>query len=218
MLPEKDMQRFFLVPAFLTIFAMTSQTSSQKMDTWRELVFPAGSLKDSVLVIQDERAGVLTDPLRWRILEILQDGKSVTQISRTLGVTDARVLYHLRRLAETGVVRLQEDEGDSPEWRCVPAAGKVRVREPLPGDDQPAEAIPAEVASQFIQSGISRSCGGLVRSGISDVSQPQPGTTVRRTSSRIRPAVTGPHRRILSPRERGSIGHQVRFPRGSHAD
>ena len=33
------MQRFFSVPAFLTIFAMTSQTSSQKMDTWRELVF-----------------------------------------------------------------------------------------------------------------------------------------------------------------------------------
>ena len=145
------MQRLFLVPAFLTIFAMTSQTSSRKMDTWRELVFPPGSLKDSVLVIQDERADVLTDPLRWRILEILQEGKSVTQISRTLGVTDARVLHHLRRLAQTGVVRLQEDEGDPREWRCVPAAGKVRVREPLPGDDQPAEAIPAEVASQFNQ-------------------------------------------------------------------
>ena len=60
---------------------MTSQTSSRKMDTWRELVFSPGSMKDSVLVIQDERADVLTDPLRWRILKILQDGKSVTQIS-----------------------------------------------------------------------------------------------------------------------------------------
>ena len=145
------MQRFIFWSAFLTALAMTSQTSARNMDTRRELVFPTGSLKDSVLVVEDERAEVLTDPLRWRILEILQDGKSVTEISQTLEVTDARVLYHLQRLAETGVVRLEEDEGDPREWRCMPAAGKVRVREPLPGNDQVAEAIPAEVASQFSQ-------------------------------------------------------------------
>ena len=50
-----------------------------------------------------------------------------------------------------GVVRLEEDAGDPREWRCLPAAGRLRVREPLPGGDQPAGAIPAGVAAQFNQ-------------------------------------------------------------------
>ena len=145
------MQRFVSVSALLTALAMASHTSAQKVDAWRELVFPSDSLKDSALVIQDERADVLTDPLRWAILEILGEGKSVTEVSHALDVTDARVLYHLRRLAGTGVVRLEEDAGDPRGWRCLPAAGRLRVREPLPGSDQPAEAIPAEVAAQFNQ-------------------------------------------------------------------
>ena len=121
------------------------------MSTWRELTFPTNSLKDAVLVIEDDRANVLADPIRWRILEILGDGKSVAEISQTLDVTDARILYHLQRLAQTGVVRLEEDGADPQEWRCLPAAGKVRVRESRLANDQIAEAIPADVVSQFNQ-------------------------------------------------------------------
>ncbi len=121
------------------------------MSTWRELTFPTNSLKDSVLVIEDDRANVLADPLRWRILEILGAGKSVAEISQTLDVTDARVLYHLQRLTQTGVVHLEEDEAGPQEWRCLPAVGKVRVRESLSSNDQIAEAIPTDVASQFNQ-------------------------------------------------------------------
>ena len=121
------------------------------MSTWRELTFPTNSLKDAVLVIEDNRANVLADPLRWRILEILGAGKSVAEISQTLDVTDARVLYHLQRLAQTGVVHLEEEGADPQEWRCLPAAGKVRVRESLSAKDQIEEAMPTDVVSQFNQ-------------------------------------------------------------------
>ena len=121
------------------------------MSTWRELTFPTNSLKDAVLVIEDDRANILADPLRWRILEILGAGKSVAEISQTLDVTDARVLYHLQRLTQTGVVRLEEDGAKPQEWSCLPAAGTIRVRESLSANDQIAEAIPADVVSQFNQ-------------------------------------------------------------------
>ena len=121
------------------------------MSTWRELTFPINSLKDTVLVIEDDRANVLADPLRWRILEILGAGKSVAEISQTLDVTDARVLYHLQRLVQTGVVHLEEDGADTQEWRCLPAAGTIRVRESLSVKDQIEEAMPTDVVSQFNQ-------------------------------------------------------------------
>ena len=121
------------------------------MSTWRELTFPTNSLKDAVLVIADERANVLAGPLRWRILEILGAGKSVVEISQTLDVTDARVLYHLQRLAQTGVVRLEEEGVDPQKWRCLPAAGTIRVRETRLTGDQIVEAMPTDVVSQFNQ-------------------------------------------------------------------
>ena len=121
------------------------------MSTWRELTFPINSLKDAVLVIEDDRANVLADPLRWRILEILGAGKSVAEISQMLDVTDARVLYHLQRLAQTGVVHLEEDGANPQAWRCLPAAGAIRVREGLSAKDQIAEAMPTDVVSQFNQ-------------------------------------------------------------------
>lgn len=114
------------------------------MSTWRELTFSA-SAKDAVLV-EDDRASILADPLRWRILEILGSGKSVAEISQALDVTDARVLYHVQRLAAAGVVHLEEDGAGSRAWRCLPAAGAIRVRVPLA-----AEAVPTDVVSQFNQ-------------------------------------------------------------------
>lgn len=116
------------------------------MSTWRELTFSAHSPKDAVLVVEGERANILADPLRWRILEILGAGKSVAEISQTLDVTDARVLYHVQRLARTGVVHLAEEGAGPRAWRCLPAARAIRVRVPLA-----AEAVPADVVGQFNQ-------------------------------------------------------------------
>lgn len=140
------------------------------MATWREVTFRfrVDTQDDAALVIKDDRADVILDPLRWRILEILEAGKSVTEISDALEVTDARVLYHVQRLAQTGVVRLEGDGAADPrKWRCLPAVGVIRIRteqedrkgdDPFgPGDDrdkgggQAEEAVPADVAGQFNQ-------------------------------------------------------------------
>lgn len=120
------------------------------MTAWRELSFPAGVSKDAALVIEDERADVILDPLRWRMLEILGAGKSVAEISRFLDVTDARVLYHLQMLAQTGVVVL-EVGARTGERRCLPAAGRIRVRGSPARDDQKEKAIPSDVAFRFNQ-------------------------------------------------------------------
>lgn len=121
------------------------------MSTWRELTFPTNALKETAIVIEDDRANILADPLRWHILETLGDGKSVAEISQTLEITDARVLYHLKKLAQTGVVQLEKDKTVPHEWRCSPATGKIRVREDLLANNQIAEAIPSEVVNQFNQ-------------------------------------------------------------------
>ncbi len=121
------------------------------MSTWRELTFPTNALKETMIVIEDDRANILTDPLRWLILETLGERKSVAEISQTLEITDARVLYHLKKLAETGVVHLNKDETDPHEWRCSPAADKIRVREDLLANNQVAEAMPSDIVNQFNQ-------------------------------------------------------------------
>ena len=61
------------------------------------------------------------------------------------------MLYHLKKLAQTGVVHLKKDKTDLNEWHCSPAAGKIRVREYLLANNQIAEAIPTDVVSQFNQ-------------------------------------------------------------------
>ena len=121
------------------------------MNGWRELRFPVDSLKKQVLVIEDDRASILSDPLRWQILEILGDGKSVAELSQSLEVSDARVLYHLKRLEQTGVVSLRKDGRKPRNWRCLPAAGKIRAREVSPLKEQVPEAMPVDVVGQFNQ-------------------------------------------------------------------
>lgn len=121
------------------------------MTRWREITFSVDNPEstgtdpeNAKIVIEDERAGVLADPLRLRMLEILREGKTVTEISETLDVTDARVLYHVRRLAETGVVTLNESGDDCGNWRCTPVTSVVRFRE-KPGDvNQAGEATPGD--------------------------------------------------------------------------
>lgn len=125
------------------------------MAGWRELTFAVESPDAAELVIDDERAKTILDPLRWRILEILEAGKSVAEISDAVAITDARVLYHVQRLAETGIVRLEGDEAENPrKQRYLPAAGVIRVRTEASQTEeanQAGEAIPADVAGQFNQ-------------------------------------------------------------------
>lgn len=118
---------------------------------WRELAFSIESTNDAVLVIDDERAKVINDPLRWLILETIGAEKTVAEIARELGITDARVLHHVTRLAETNILHLEEVGADARRWRCWPLVGKLRVCSPTPEDQDSAEAIPNHVAADFNQ-------------------------------------------------------------------
>ena len=121
------------------------------MAGWLELTFPVEAGKGSVLVIDDERVHLLADPLRRRILETLGEGKSVAEISSILGITDTRVLRHLQRLAESDVVHLQKTGRDARAWRCIPVAGKIRIRDTLDETAKTSLPVPSEVACQFNQ-------------------------------------------------------------------
>ena len=120
------------------------------MAGWRELTFPDAKTA-SVLVIDDERVNVLADPLRLRILETLGEGKSAAEISSMLGVTDARVLRHLERLADSDVVYLDKTDRDPRAWRCAPAAGRIRFVDPIDETTETAEPMPSDVVCQFNQ-------------------------------------------------------------------
>jgi DNA-binding transcriptional ArsR family regulator len=121
------------------------------MADWLELTFPGDTSKGSVLIIDDERVTLLADPLRRRILETLGEGKSVAEISSMLGVTDTRVLRHLKRLAESDIVHLQETGRDPRAWRCLPAARKIRLPDPVDETARTSEPVGSEVVCQFNQ-------------------------------------------------------------------
>ena len=119
------------------------------MSTWRELNFPRNATSIEEITIEDERARVLTDELRWRILESLGDGKSLEELSRVLEVTDARLLYHLEKLAQTGVVHLEKTGSDPTTWNCQPAAARLLVQKTAVREIN--LAVPDSIASQFNQ-------------------------------------------------------------------
>ena len=121
------------------------------MASWRELTFPVDTKNESVLVIDDERLKLLADPLRWRILTTLGEGKSVAEISSMLGVTDARILRHLERLAESGIAHLRKTGSDPRAWRCLPAAGKIRFPDRTDETATPSDPMSTEVVCQFNQ-------------------------------------------------------------------
>ena len=118
---------------------------------WIELTFTVDTGRESLLVVDDERVRLLADPLRRRILETLGEGKTVAEISSTLGVTDSRILRHLERLAESDIVHLQQNGGDPRAWRCLPAAARIRFPDPGDNNAESTEAVSSEVACQFNQ-------------------------------------------------------------------
>ncbi|MDE0297949.1 MAG: helix-turn-helix domain-containing protein [Candidatus Poribacteria bacterium] len=121
------------------------------MTGWRELTFPGVTRKESVIVIDGERLKLLADPLRWRILTTLGEGKSVAEISSMLGITDTRILRHLERLAESSVVHLRKSGSDPRTWRCLPAVGKIRFPNRSDKAATPSHPMSTEVVCQFNQ-------------------------------------------------------------------
>ena len=73
---------------------------------------------------------VVAHPLRLRLLSILTaEALSATEAARILGESQANVSYHLRRLAQAGLVQLVEEMsirgGTAKRYRHDPASGEV---------------------------------------------------------------------------------------------
>lgn len=72
---------------------------------------------------------VVAHPLRLRLLSLLTgDSLSAAEAARALGETQANVSYHLRRLAQAGLVELVEETrirgGVAKRYRHDPASGE----------------------------------------------------------------------------------------------
>ncbi|MGH9368942.1 MAG: helix-turn-helix domain-containing protein [Thermoanaerobaculia bacterium] len=65
----------------------------------------AESLPDLECVAEEKRAEALLLPLRARILELAREPASATEIARKLRLPRQRVNYHVRRLADRGLLR-----------------------------------------------------------------------------------------------------------------
>lgn len=115
----------------------------------REIEYPTAEGPE-LLQFEGEPGRTVLDPLRWRALETIGHGKSLPALSNELGVTDARLLYHLQRLADVGAVVLHRTDSTSKGWHCMPAARKLRVRV----DDTAAteeDPIPESISDDFNQ-------------------------------------------------------------------
>lgn len=65
---------------------------------------------EAIYVIQDpERASVMMQPLRLRILELASEPASATGLAPTLGIPRQQVNYHLRELERVGLVEFVEE-------------------------------------------------------------------------------------------------------------
>lgn len=93
---------------------------------------------------------VVAHPLRLRLLSLLTgESFSAAEAARVLGETQANVSYHLRRLAQAGLVDLVEQTqvrgGTAKKYRHNPASGETLVA----GDREGHRALMGSLAAQL---------------------------------------------------------------------
>ena len=102
---------------------------------------PAGSL---------DALRVVAHPLRLRLLSLLTgDSFSAAEAARALGQTQANVSYHLRRLAQAGLVELVEHTrvrgGTAKRYRHNPLSGETLIA----GNDDATSALLGTLAGEL---------------------------------------------------------------------
>jgi len=120
-------------------------------------------VKDIVLFERPERLKAVLNPLSWRILELLGGGEMYPiEIAKKLGIHEQKVYYHIRKLAEAGVisvVREEEKKGATAKFYGVsfPAFGvelpfglRKIGRLPVPSVDEKLK----QFLSPFLKDGV----------------------------------------------------------------
>lgn len=95
---------------------------------------------------------VVAHPLRLRLLSLLTgQSLSAAEAARELGETQANVSYHLRRLAQAGLVELVEETsvrgGLAKRYRHHPASGEALT----PGDLDAHRALMRSLAGELVR-------------------------------------------------------------------
>ncbi|MFD7153594.1 AAA family ATPase [Kribbella sp. NPDC059898] len=111
------------------------------------LVDASGAVRE----VADRLLGVLDGRMTWEesdlprgIVALLAEPHTLTELAEALDVTDARVLWYLERLRDTG--RVVEDAG---RWRRT-AAGAALAASPAP-EPRNRSAIPGASAQDYVQ-------------------------------------------------------------------
>jgi len=72
---------------------------------------PRYEVKDIALFEQPERLKTVLNKLSWQILKLLGEGEMYPkEAAEKLGVHEQKVYYHIRKLAEAGVIRIVKEE------------------------------------------------------------------------------------------------------------
>lgn len=78
-----------------------------------------------------ERLRAITHPARWRVLQVLWSGRTLTatQAADIAGITPSAMSYHLRHLAKLGMIeRLESDDGRERPWRSISDAPHITLQ------------------------------------------------------------------------------------------
>src|SRR3990170_1367275 len=68
-------------------------------------------VKDIVLFDRPERLKAVLNVLSWQILKLLGEGEMYPiEIAKKLGIHEQKVYYHIRKLAEAGVIKIVKEE------------------------------------------------------------------------------------------------------------
>ena len=93
--------------------------------------------RDQVVISDLKALRVIADPLRSRMLELLERPKTVRELAEHLDRPPDRLYYHLRLLEQHGLVRAA-DEGAGGERRYQLSAAEVTID---PGLNTPATTV-----------------------------------------------------------------------------
>src|SRR5579864_2311717 len=118
------------------------------------------------IVQSPEKAGVLLQPGRLRLLEQLTEPDSAAGLARRLGVPRQKLNYHLRELEREGFLELVEErrKGNCME-RVVRAVAREFLIAPGTGDHETHDRIKADraTADRFSAAYLASTAARLIR-------------------------------------------------------
>ncbi len=116
---------------------------------------------DELWIRDPEALRVFSEPMRLKILQLLQTPASVKEVAGTLGLPAPKLHYHVKRLLDQQLIRVVEErrEGHLVEKLYQVSARRFRLANPLAGD-----ALPDEDTAALFSGMIEDSRESLLRS------------------------------------------------------